>query len=303
VAQFDGQIEDWDLSYELSGISEAVAKSGDGLAQLARQNIAAHTAVPQTSGERIEAILDRPEIGWPAAKRDIATGQANFIGEAIGGTVNPTNVNALAYLQSVEDNEAGLLFLSKDGILTFRDRLELQQPTSIVFADDGTGIPFDTVDVIYGTELVKNSVTIQLIDGSSVTRDYTESQDSYGIISYEITDSMLSDLTEAQDLADWLLTLYGVPRVRFSTLGINLNRLTTSEQNTILGLELGDLVTVKFTPNQVGSQIQQAAVIESIAHDILPTQHRVEFGLSFALSTFILDSPVFGVLDQNTLGF
>lgn len=303
VAQFDGQVEDWDLLYSLNGMSEAIAKSADGLATLARQTISAHTAVPQKSGQRIIDILDRPEIAWSPAKRSIGTGVSDFIGEAIGGTVNPQPVNALEYLRSVEDNEAGLLFISKTGILTFRDRSELQRSTSVIFADDNTGIPFDSIEVTYGTELVRNSVNIDLLSGQNVTVDFTASQDDYGIITYNLNNSMLDGVTEAESLADWLLTLYGVPRLRFNKLGVNLQGLNTSQQNTVLGLELGDLVTVRYTPNNVGGQIRQAAVIESIDQDIGPASHRIEFGLSFALSALILDSATFGILDQNTLGF
>lgn len=303
AAQFDGQVEDWDLLYTLDGMSEAVAKSADGLATLARQTISAHTAVPQTSGQRITAILDRPEIAWSPARRSIGTGVSDFIGEAIGGTVNPQPVNALEYLRSVEDNEAGLLFISKTGILTFRDRNELQRSTSTIFADDGSGIPFDAIEVTYGTELVRNSVNIDLLSGENVTVDFTASQDDYGIITYSLSNSMLNGVAEAESLADWLLTLYGVPRLRFNQLGVNLQGLTTTQQNIVLSLELGDLVTVRYTPNNVGGQIRQAAVIESIDHSIGPASHRIEFGLSFALSALILDSATFGVLDQNTLGF
>lgn len=303
AAQFDGQVEDWDLLYSVDGMSEAVAKSADGLATLARQTITAHTAVPQTSGQRVTAILDRPEIGWSPARRDIAVGVSNLIGEPIGGTINPQPVNALEYLRSVEDNEAGLLFVSKTGILTFRDRDELQRSTLTVFADDESGIPFSTIEVSYGTELVRNSVNIDLISGENVTVDFTSSQEDYGIITYSLSNSMLNGAAEAESLADWLLTLYGVPRLRFSQLGVSLHGLTTSQQNTVLGLELGDLVTVRYTPNGVGGQIRQAAVIDSITHNIRSASHDVQFGLSFALSALILDSSSFGVLDQNTLGF
>lgn len=303
VAQFDGQVEDWDLTYSLDGMSESIAKSADGLATLARQTITAHTAVAQTTGQRIEAILDRPEIDWPAARRDIATGVANLIGEPIGGTVNPQNVNALEYLRSIEDNEAGLFFVSKNGLLTFRDRTDLQRNTSTVFADNGTGLPFDSIEVTYGTELMRNAVTINLLNGQDVTVNFTDSQDDYGIITYTLTNSMLDGAAEAEALADWLLTLYGTPRLRFSTLGVNMHALSGSQQNTVLGLELGDLVLVRYTPNNIGGQISQSSVIESIQQDIGPDFHRVQFGLSFALSTLILDSSTFGVLDQNTLGF
>jgi hypothetical protein len=71
----------------------------------------------------------------------------------------------------------------------------------------------------------------------------------------------------------------------------------------LLDLELGDAVRVVFTPNGIGDPISRYVAIDSIEHDIRPTDHRMVFGLSQTIGAFILDSPVFGELDDDILGF
>jgi hypothetical protein len=118
IRQFTGYIDDWDLSYELGGKSYASISCIDGFLQLSATQIETFTNVTQLSGERIETILNRPEVAWPAGERDIDAGQ-----ETLQADVVPENTNALQYLQLVESTEPGSLFMSKSGALTFRDRI------------------------------------------------------------------------------------------------------------------------------------------------------------------------------------
>jgi hypothetical protein len=298
---FTGQVEDWDLAYELSGDSIAVAKASDGFALLSQQNIAAHTAIPQTTGERVAAILDRPEVNWPSGRRQIDTGQATLIGDAIGTDTN--TVNALAYLQGVEADEPGALFMSASGILTFRERTDLQQITSTVFADDGSGIPFENIGVEYGTEQLRNSVSIIRSNAGTATAENVESQEDYGITAYVRGDSLLADDTQAQDLAEWLVSLYGVPQLRINSVSVLMEALTVEQQNELLGLELADAVRVIFTPNNIGDPIDRYVAIDSIEHEVYVDRHRITFNFSQTSGAFILDSVSFGVLDSNVLGF
>ena len=300
---FTGQVEDWDLSYELSGDSVAVAKASDGFTLLSQQFISPHTSTAQASGARVEAILDRSEVAWPAARRQIDPGDATLIADPIGGTVNPQPVNALAYLQGVERDEFGALFISKDGLLTFRQRTDLQLATTTVFADDGTGIPFSGIGIEYGTEQLRNSVSIGLYNAGTVTADNVTSQQEYGITGYEVRDSLLSTTSQAQDLADWLVGLYGEPQLRIVTVDVVLNGLSVAQQNEVLGLELGDVVSVVFTPNGIGAPIERTVSVDAIRHEVSPVSHRVSFDLSQTVAGFTLDSTAFGVLDSNVLGF
>jgi hypothetical protein len=76
--------------------------------------------------------------------------------------------------------------------------------------------------------------------------------------------------------------------------------LTGTQLGTVLALDLGDQVTVEFTPNNIGDPIVQDVVIESIEHTIVPGRHTMSLSLSAAVSGFILDTSR---LDEDTLGF
>jgi hypothetical protein len=95
------------------------------------------------------------EIAWPAGKRAIDTGSQRCR-PTIGGSSDPKPVNALQYLQKVDEAEQGALFMGADGSVVFRGRAALQVLTDVVFADDGTGIPFTNVAASYG---LKNCAT------------------------------------------------------------------------------------------------------------------------------------------------
>jgi hypothetical protein len=78
----------------------------------------------------------------------------------IGGSSDPKPVNALQYLQKVDEAEQGALFIGADGSVVFRGRAALQVLSDVVFADDGTGIPFTNVAASYGSEELRNRVTV-----------------------------------------------------------------------------------------------------------------------------------------------
>lgn len=303
-AIFDGVVEDWDLVYSLDGNHVASVKATDGFVFLANQEIEPHTATAQTTGERIEAILDRAEIDWPGGKRNIDEGIATLQADSIGGTANPVPVNALQYLQKVDEAEQGALYIAADGRLTFRDRASLQILSTTVFADDGTGIPFTSIDASYGSEELRNRITVTRLNGGTATAIGTASIAAYGAIDYEIRDTLLSSDTQAQSLADVILSRYEEPLLRIDGIEVITNALTTAQVNEVLALELGALVRVIYTPSGIGDPIDQFVRLDSIEHIIDPFSHRIRLDFSQGEApALVLDSTLFGILDTNTLGF
>lgn len=300
---FVGLVDDWDLSYTMSGDSVTTAKAADGFAILSQQTITPHTSTAQTTGERVAAILDRGEINWPAALRDIDTGEATLVADAVGGTANPSPVNALQYLQNVERDEPGALYVDRSGMLTFRSRVDLQTITSVKFADDGSGIPFSNIGVQYGTEQLRNSVSVARLNAGTATASDLDSQQDYGVIAYEQRDSLLDSDVQAQNLADWLVNLYGQPQLRITQVDCDLIGLTDAQVNELLSLDLGDAVQIVFTPNSVGDPISRYVAIDAIEHEVKPREHRMTFRFSQTIGAFVLDSAVFGELDDDILGF
>jgi hypothetical protein len=98
------------------------------------------------------------------------------------------------------------------------------------------------------------------------------------------------------------LANYSQPEYRFERLGVDITSLSTEQQNQILGLEMGDLVKVIFTPNNVPPKIEQFAEVIRIEHDITPYSHRVILGFEYAgVGYFTLSDDLFGRLSRGNI--
>lgn len=301
---FAGVVDDWDLVYEREGDHKASVKATDGFVFLANQEIQPHTATAQRTGERIEAILNRSEIGWPVGRRNIDEGIATLQADAIGGTANPQAVNALQYLQKVDESEQGALFIGADGRLTFRDRASLQILSETVFADDGSGIPFTAIDASFGSEELRNRVTVSRLNGGTAVASDTDSIAAYGAIDFDLRDTLLADDGQAQSLANVIVARFAEPLLRIDGIEVVTNAITPAQTQEVLALELGTLVRVIYTPSGIGDPIDQFVRLDSIEHRIDAFEHRIKLSFSQGEApALVLDSQTFGILDTNTLGF
>ena len=294
-----GVVEDWDLLYSLQGDHVASVSVTDEFAVLANQILPPFALTTESAGDRVEAVLDRPSVAWPMARRDISVGKST-----LGTAVIEPDTTVLDYLQQVELSEPGALFIARDGRIVFRGRDDFQQDTDFTFADNGLGVPFQDITISYGIEEMRNRVTVELADGGGEASAVNNaSVVEYGPIDFSLSDSLVSTVSQAQDLASYLANTFGDPQVRVDSLSVNLAGLTGPQTDRVLGLELGDVVRVLFTPSGIGDQIEQVGVIDAVEHAIAPQQHTIRFSLSEARIGFTLDSAELGVLDVNKLGF
>ena len=292
---FVGFIEDWDFTYENNGDSIASAVCYDGLYILAGQKLDPFTPTQETTGERINAILDKPEVNWPAAKRDIDTGAVEVGTQEVG-----ENTNALSYMQKVTETEPGLFFLSADGNITFRDKYKQSTTPITEFSNDG--IQFTNLEVIFGSELLYNEITIANVGGGTAVATDSVSAQEYGFRSLSITNLLGANDQQSVDLAVYYASKFSRPSYRFESLEVFVHSLEETETNQVLDLELGDVATVKFTPNGIGSPIERDVEIISIQHVVSLDSYIVQFGFQeLSNEFFILDDAVFGKLDVGVL--
>jgi hypothetical protein len=299
-AVFYGVVDDWNLDYSPTGDNTASAVASDGFTLLATQYLSAHTAISQLTGARINAVLNRSEVDWPISSRIVDSGQATLQADVVD-----EGTNVLDYLQIVNFSEPGAIFIGKDGYFNFQERTQQISSTAVkLFADDGTGISFNNLQVVYGSEQLYNKITVTRLNGTPQTANDTDSQNQYGISTLDQDDLLLNTDTASAELAAYLLSRYSEPEYRFEALEIELANLSTAQQNEVLSLELTDIVRVKFTPNGIGTSINQYAQITSITHRTNSVSHTVTIGLStLDYANFILNDNVFGILDTSNLGF
>ena len=294
-AVFTGLADDWNFTYSMDGISVASLDGSDAFSLFAREENAGGSAVQEGSGARVERVLDQLTIAWPTLERDVDTGNTTLLAGDVDG-------NALSYLQTVEESEAGLIFMSKDGKVVFRERLIQPVSSAVMFGDD-VGIPYDGIEIVYGTEQLANDVTVTSAAGTATAVDAT-SQATYGVTA--VSKDTLLILGDLQGLADYIVARYAVPEYRIERIRVNMRALSSEQQDSVLGLELGDQADVRFTPNRVGTSISIRNRIIGVSHDVSVDSHYVSFAFEeLPFDFFILDDAVFGKLDDDAgvLGF
>jgi len=296
---FQGVIDDWNLNYDPGGFSEASAAASDAFTLFNTQTLPAGTATAQKSGQRVNAILDLQDVNWSTQDRNIETGLTT-----LGADVYEQDANVLEYLRTVARSEPGNLFIAKDGKVVFTDRNAAPTSGEVTLSDDGTGIPYQGMKVVYGSELLYNEIVIgSLAAGTVVARD-TASIADYGVLNLTQTGLLMSDPTYVQSLAIYYASKYSQPEYRFESVDIVIDELSDAQQQAILGLEIADFVTIKFTPNGIAPAIEKIAEIIRIDDDITPESHVVSLGFA-TLDYFllVLDDPEFGKLDRGALAF
>lgn len=296
VRVFTGIIDDWNYDYAPSNTSRAEIIASDELTFLARSTTTPGTATPGLTGARVNDILDQPSVNWPTGQRNIDAGTSTLGADVI------ESENALDYLKKVAESEQGALFIAKNGDLQFRSRLDFTPTSGSVtkFADDGTGLPYSRVNVEFGAELLLNTVTVETPAGDVSSVDQ-RSRTSYGVISDTFT-TLLSDLDEAQRIADWIVARYAEPEFRFSGIELSLDKMTSGERASVLALELGSVVKVKFTPNGIGDPIEQYGQVIRLDHEIGRTTHDMVIGVAQIDRAFlVLNDSVFGTMDTTNV--
>ncbi len=294
--QYTGWIDDWAFSYTPNGDSIAEAIAYDATSIISGQNLAAGTPVTELTGARVSDVLD--QINWSNEARNIDVGQAT-----LGTAAIEANTNAMNYLQTIALSEPGLVFVDKQGRLTFIDRG--QSPTSAgLVTFGGTGVPFQSVDVSYGSDNLYNQIVLDRLGGGTATATDTQSVTDYGLRTLTQNGLLLSTDLALAELALVLAQQYSQPEYRFSSLEVAIHKLEPAEQDSVLSLELGSIAKVIFTPNGIGDAIQRFVQVISINHTVNPQTHYVEFGFqSVDTAYLILDDAEFGKLDAYSLSW
>jgi hypothetical protein len=279
AVQFTGLIEDWSIDYSVKGDATAGAACVDGFILFGGQQLETHTAASELPGERINSVLDRAEVNWPADLRDIDTGN-----QILQADVVEQGREVLEYLQLVAASEPGLLFMSKENEVVFRNRNTSASAGTIIFSDAGTAIPYTDIQISYGTELLYNRVTITPLGIEPQTAEATDSQLEYGTQSLDLSGLLIrtgsAGTADAQAIADYLVGKYAEPDLRFEGLSVQLAGLSDADQTSVMSIELADIVRVEYQPSGIGDRIVDDVQVIGIRHAIQPDRHAVT--LTFA---------------------
>ena len=287
---FIGRVRDLDISYEQPTISRAIVSLVDDLSQLGRTNLTSFTPSTELTSARINTILDRPEVAYSTATRNIATGNATC-----GTVAYDNNDNVKTAIDAVVQAEDGRFFISRGGTATFQPTVDFTFGTASVFFSDtgGTAIGYQALSVGYGVETLYNRIQVGVEGIGFAVAEDSASIAEFGVQTLSLNDVPLNSLTAGTTLAQNLRDKYKDPIFRFDEISVVLNGLSPADAEAVSTLEIGDLVSITKT-FVTGSplSVTRTMFVEQISQNITPNSHTVTLGLGQAqlLTVFVLDS-------------
>jgi len=302
---YRGKVVNYDYNFALDGIDTVTVYCADNFYLLSQTFMDELNVAVETSGERIETVLDLPEVQYPTgAARSIDVGTVD-LGHDSAYTV-PGGTNVLGYLLQINQTaEFGRLFVSRAGVLTFTPRVGTTLSAPVIdFMDDGTGVPYDGLGITFEADAVTNRVYIENLGGANATADDLTSQATYFVQTNSITNSLLDD-TELAAAATYLLN--GTPEARYNSVETVFGALTDAQRDTVALVDISDTVSIErtFVTGNTTTTLAQELAVEGVEHEITLNGHRVLLFTSPTTIVYelILDNAEFGKIDAlNVLG-
>lgn len=262
------------------------------------------------SSTRANWLLDQALI--PTSKRSIpASGRAN-LGHTGGGTVRDN-------LQRVADGEAGRFFVTRTGVVKMTWHTdEYSKPTKIQFSNsNGVGPKYESIETTPGVMGIVNAATVKRIvprvrdeetgqwaEGDELPEagdiDWT-SVALYGKRETRV-EVTLQDDTDVESLATFLANRRSRPHTRLATLvTVPLEAMTIAQAQTVLEIELGDLITL--TAMTIDRRVLFFnATIENIAFDHDSPMTRVSFSTATSDTYGLYGSASWFLINESNLG-
>jgi hypothetical protein len=305
---FNGYIVDYSYNFNLGGLDTVSVACADDFYLLSQTYLNEFNVTEQLASARLVALLALPEVNafQLPGEQNIETSTITLGGAAAYTVPNGTSV--AAYTAKINESVQGRIFISRDGVFTFQDRIgDTLSASSADFHDDGTAIPYDNVGISFEANQVINRASVTHAGATSpeIAEDLT-SQATYFIQTTAISDALVHNDTAALDLANYLLV--GQPEARYTNVSTLFASLTDAQRDTVAVLEIGNTITIEksFTSGVTITSLAQELAIEGIQHEIdFSTGHRITLFTSPTTLVYelILNDAVYGTIDtENVLG-
>lgn len=263
--------------------------------------IGSATYAQESTGTRIGNVLD--DIGWPAADRDIDTGDTIIVGETFA------NASVMGHFLDVQQSEMGRLYMAGNGAVTFRGRNAeiLNQDIQTYLGGDG-GLPYYEEPVwSFEDTQIWNRVTVQnRVTGYdfTATANNTESQTKYFTRTL-VLDTLAYRQVDCQSEAQFMVTAYAEPQLRVGTVRLR-PQASTYLWPHVLGRVIGariDLTRRPLLDDFRSMPILMQAVIEGITHEWHPGLWETGWELAPASQarSWIIGDPIYGVVGVTTI--
>lgn len=294
-------VEGYIISH-IAGYDDTSPLTGSGAAFL--DGIADTSLDGQNAFNRLTHLIDR--IGWPSAWFDI---KGVGFGDQTLGSYLPKGRRANDYIETISNAEQGDIFVDRRNFLTLvvRNRATISIPEHF-FSTEATDLPFQDVTVDGNSaDAITNRVITRFATGERTVSNET-SIDDFGLSTQIIDAELISDPTQAQQIAQRRLDLASTPRTRLTQLKVDVRSEPATLVDAMSTIDLATDVVVSFTPTDVGDDIWRSVRVQGISHDITPDSWTSSMYLAPGTTgengpLFILNDTDYGELnDGNKLG-
>jgi hypothetical protein len=296
---FSGYVTDYKYTYPQGqelGYVDINCSDAFRLFAMANVNTVASATAGQTTGTRIEKILD--QVDFPSSMRIIDAGSTTVQADPA------TTRSSLSAIQVAEFTEQGAFFVRADGEVEFKDRADVVgslAPAPIEF-NQTTGIPYSDLKFAFDDKLIINNATMKRIDGTLVTATNNDSIAKYFPHGMNVENLIAQTDAQVQDIANIYCQTRAETTIRIDAMTVDLLDPDVPT-DTMIGLEYFD--NLKITNVQPdGSTIVKTLQAQGLAWDITPNSMKCTVTtLEPIVEGFIIGSSTYGIIGQSIMGY
>jgi hypothetical protein len=332
-----GYVTEWKPVYLAGRQAACQVTALDALSLFGRRQVSLTVSLPP--GESPAAATNNVlnVLGWPAGDRATVSTSSTRLPQT-----DYTNVIVLNAIQQFAKADDGLLFVGRQGYVTYHDRnYRASNRTPVATFGNGAGtaakwrlgtsrlgrdttlraagwtpatisaeLPYKDIDLVANDAKIRNDVRMTRVGGVEQAATDAPSQALYDVMSYAESGLLLQTDAEVDDRAEAFLARYKDPQLRANALTFNSELGDQSNIDSdahMLQLMTGDLdqlVRIIVRPPG-GGWNELRCWIERVNHTINANEWQVVYGLSADDPTpyLVLDDDELGLLDTNFLGY
>jgi hypothetical protein len=297
---FSGYVNDYKYTFpqgQETAYVDLLCTDGFRLLQMANVGTVPTTTAGQTTGTRIDKILD--DVQWPVSMRSIATGVTTCVADP--ATIRTT----LEAVKNAEFSEGlGAFYMSPDGTAVFKSRSDVASTlgTTPIEFDQTTGIPYKNVQYAFDDKLIINDVNFNRVGGTVQNVISQTSIDKY--FPHGLTQENL--IAETDTIVAGIAGNYVNTRkettIRIDAMTVDLLDPSVPTDTMIALDYFNNLKITNVT--QEGSTIVKTLQAQGFAWDITPNKMSVTVTtLEPILDAFIIGSSTYGIIGVSTMSY
>jgi hypothetical protein len=230
-----------------------------------------HARAATTPDETIEERMERVfgYTGIPAAEITAETSVALAVGDQSQKGRAPADV-----IDELAEGTGGILYDKRDGTLTMQARNHRYNQTAAFSLNATTQEIEGDLTAVLDDRYLVNYVETKRTNTDDLPwfmRDST-SIAAYGTYNAGTIELPTTSWEEAQAAAVSLVYRYAEPKVRISTVTVDVVNLSTSQRALVLAADIGTLFTIASLPGQAPSS-SMPLYLEGYSETITPTGH------------------------------